>query len=66
MIRDRNIIRRWKWWPDTIVPIASGGFAWGMGWGTWPTLGAAVAAGIIAAIVNYRGPRPRGPSRWTE
>jgi hypothetical protein len=61
MTRHTKIIRRWNWWADTIVPVAAFGFAWGMGWGPWVAIGAAVAAGVITAVV-----RPRGPNRWTE
>jgi hypothetical protein len=59
--RMRGIIHRWHWWPTVLVPIAVGGFAWGLGRGPWVTLGAAAAAVVIAAVL-----RPRGPNRWTE
>ena len=61
MTREPKIIHRRTWWADTIVPIVAFGFAWALGWGPWVALGAAVAAGVVTAIV-----RPRGPSRWTE
>jgi len=61
MTRQPNIIRRWNWWPDTIVPAAAFGFAWVLGWGPWVALGAWVAAGVVTMII-----RSRGPNRWTE
>ena len=61
MTREPNIIHRGSRWADLVVPIAAGGFAWGMGWGPWVAIGAIAAAGIIVAIT-----RPRGPRNWTE
>lgn len=58
--KDR-IVHRGAWWPETVAPVAAGGFAWFMGWGVFVAIGAAVAAGLIAAAV-----KPRGPGRWTE
>lgn len=57
----QGIIYRWNWWTNTVMPVVAFVFAWWMGWGPWVALGAAVASGVIAAVL-----RPRGPNRWTE
>lgn len=51
------------WWPETWVPIAAFAVAYGMNWGPWVAIGAAVAAGIVAFVVRPR--RRLGPP-WTE
>lgn len=46
---------------QAIAPTAALAFAWWMGWGAFAAIFAAVAVGLIAAVI-----RPRGPGRWTE